>query len=193
MEKEKTNQSDHSDQTYHAYRKPSEHGPFSSCSNSDTSRLQLLRCCGIPKLLGIQINHADANAMFHFTLAEFMQVRLPVRGKALGPVHEQHRRPLSYPVCEGSFLSAILLWLASAPKDISLIGGGLDPWLKLLRVLGWVMVIGIIFLVVAAGWFWKARGLGWWTRTHATLLALGGVAFGLFAWHWHLLDASLKF
>jgi CubicO group peptidase (beta-lactamase class C family) len=94
---------------------------------------------------------------------------------------------------EVSFLSAILLWLASAPKDISLIGGGLDPWLKFLRVLGWVMVIGIIFLVVAAGWFWKARGLGWWTRTHATLLALGGVAFGLFAWHWHLLDASLKF
>jgi CubicO group peptidase (beta-lactamase class C family) len=102
---------------------------------------------------------------------------------------------ISRVVCllEVSFLSVILLWLARAPRDISLLGDGLDPWLKLLRAAGWVMVVGIIFLVFAAGWFWKSRGLGWWARTHATLLALGGVIFGLFAWHWHLLDASLKF
>ncbi|SRR6266487_2189892 len=94
---------------------------------------------------------------------------------------------------EVTFASIMLVLLTRAGKDISLLGDGVDGWLKFLHVLGWVMVVGIIFLVLAAGWFWKARGLRWWTRTHATLLALGGVTFGLFAWHWHLLDASLKF
>ena len=42
-------------------------------------RLQLFRHCRIPELLSVQIHQRDANAMFYFTLAKFMQVRLPVR------------------------------------------------------------------------------------------------------------------
>src|SRR5437763_2709433 len=42
-------------------------------------RFQLCRHCRVPELLGVQIHHGEANAMFYFTLAKFMQVRLPVR------------------------------------------------------------------------------------------------------------------
>src|SRR5207247_9169013 len=47
--------------------------------SSDTRRLQLFRHSRVPKLRGVQIHHGDANAMLYFTLAKFMQVRLPVR------------------------------------------------------------------------------------------------------------------
>jgi len=76
---EKTDHGDHSEETRHAYRKPSEYGSFSSSSSSDTGRLQLFRQCRIPKLLSVQIHKRDMNAMFDFTFTEFMQVRLPVR------------------------------------------------------------------------------------------------------------------
>src|SRR5215471_1779978 len=76
MKKEKP---DHGEQTPDAYQQPSECGSFSLCSSSDTRLFQLSQHCRVPKLLGIQIHHRDTNAMFYFTLAEFMQVRLPVR------------------------------------------------------------------------------------------------------------------
>src|SRR4029077_1710542 len=37
------------------------------------------RHCRVPELLSVQIHQGEANAMFDFTLAKFMQVRLPVR------------------------------------------------------------------------------------------------------------------
>src|SRR5437762_13779302 len=42
-------------------------------------RFQLCRHCRVPELLSVQIHQGEANAMFYFTLAKFMQVRLPVR------------------------------------------------------------------------------------------------------------------
>src|SRR5262249_40913809 len=35
--------------------------------------------CWIAKLASVQIHYRDVNAMFYFTFAKFMQVRLPVR------------------------------------------------------------------------------------------------------------------
>src|SRR5437899_1042424 len=52
---------------------------FPSCSFSKTRRLQLFRRCRVPELRSVQIHQGEANAMFDFTLAKFMQVRLPVR------------------------------------------------------------------------------------------------------------------
>jgi CubicO group peptidase (beta-lactamase class C family) len=78
-------------------------------------------------------------------------------------------------------------------EDIALLGEGANPWLNLLHVLGWIFCAGTIFLIIAAFWFWKTRAAGWWAQTHATLLAISGIVFVLIAWHWHLLDASLKF
>src|SRR5262249_9715089 len=75
----KTDRSDHNEQTRHAYRKPLVCGSFSSCSDSTTRRLQLFRHCRIPELLRIQVHHGDVSAVLYFTLAKFMQMRLPVR------------------------------------------------------------------------------------------------------------------
>lgn len=94
---------------------------------------------------------------------------------------------------EIAFIAVIAIPLSRVNEDISFLGDGLDPWLKIMHGLGWAMVVGIVILVVAALWFLKGRGLGWWGRVHALLLALGGIGFALFAWHSHLLDASLKF
>jgi hypothetical protein len=55
------------------------------------------------------------------------------------------------------------------------------------------MIAGVIFLLIAAIWFSKGRGLGRWGRLHAFLLAAGGLIFALIAWHSHLFDTSLKF
>ncbi len=96
-------------------------------------------------------------------------------------------------VIEIAVLVVVAIPLSRVEHDISFLGDGLDPWLKVMRILAWVMVGGVAFLIVAAAWFAKGRGLGWWGRTHATLLALGGIAFAVFAWHCHLLDSSLRF
>ena len=40
--------------------------------------LEFLRRLGIAKLVGIEINGLDADAVLYFALTEIMQVRLPV-------------------------------------------------------------------------------------------------------------------
>ena len=52
---------------------------------------------------------------------------------------------------------------------------------------------GVVLLIIAAVRFGRLPGHGLWFRAHAILLAIGGVAFAVFAWQYHLLDASLKF
>jgi hypothetical protein len=78
-------------------------------------------------------------------------------------------------------------------EHVVILGDAINPWLTGLHILGWTLVAGILLLVIAAIRFAKLPGHGLWFRAHAILLALGGIAFGLFAWQYHLLDASLKF
>ena len=65
--------------------------------------------------------------------------------------------------------------------------------MQALHILGWVVIAGIVLLVISAVRFLKLPGHGLWFRAHAILLALGGIAFGLFCWQYHLLDMSVKF
>ena len=69
----------------------------------------------------------------------------------------------------------------------------INPWLQALHLFGWIVTAGILLLVIAAIRFMRVPNLGIWFRTHAILLAIGGIAFGLFCWQYHLLDPSLKF
>jgi hypothetical protein len=50
-----------------------------------------------------------------------------------------------------------------------------------------------VLLIITAIRFVKLPKNGFWFRAHAILLAVGGVAFGLFAWQFHLLGGSVKF
>jgi CubicO group peptidase (beta-lactamase class C family) len=91
------------------------------------------------------------------------------------------------------FLALIVLPLSLADKNIAFIGDGIDPWLTAAHALGWMAIVGLLVLTIAAVRFWRAPALGWWARVHATLLWFASVLFMSFAWWAHLLTPSLKF
>lgn len=102
---------------------------------------------------------------------------------------------LSRIVClaEVLFVLAPILVLSQGLEHIVILGDAINPWLQAFHVIGWILMAGIVLLIVAAVRFARLPGHGLWFRAHAILLAIGGIAFGLFAWQYHFLDASLKF
>ena len=101
---------------------------------------------------------------------------------------------LSRIVCLGELIFILAPVIAfSRLENLVIFGDRIDPWLQAHHIFGWVLMAGILLLVVAAIRFAKLPGHGLWFRAHAILLALGGIAFGLFCWQYHLLDPSLKF
>jgi CubicO group peptidase (beta-lactamase class C family) len=102
---------------------------------------------------------------------------------------------LSRIVClaEVVFLLAPVVMLSQGLEHVVILGDAINPWLQAFHVIGWVLMAGVVLLILAAVRFVRLPGHGLWFRTHAILLAIGGIAFGVFAWQFHLLDASLKF
>jgi CubicO group peptidase (beta-lactamase class C family) len=102
---------------------------------------------------------------------------------------------LSRIVCLGEliFILAPIIAFSQGLEHIVILGDAINPWLWALHIFGWLLMAGIVLLIVAAIRFVRLPGHGLWFRAHAILLAFGGIAFGLFAWQYHLLDASLRF
>jgi CubicO group peptidase (beta-lactamase class C family) len=102
---------------------------------------------------------------------------------------------LSRIVClaEVFFILAPIVALSQGLEHIVILGDAINPWLQAFHVVGWVLMAGVVLLIIAAVRFVRLPGHGLWFRAHAILLAIGGVAFAVFAWQYHLLDASLKF
>jgi hypothetical protein len=102
---------------------------------------------------------------------------------------------LSRIVClaEVVFVLAPIVALSQGLEHIVILGDAINPWLQAFHVFGWVLLGGVVLLIIAAVRFARLPGHGLWFRAHAILLAIGGIAFGVFAWQYHLLDASLKF
>jgi CubicO group peptidase (beta-lactamase class C family) len=102
---------------------------------------------------------------------------------------------LSRIVCLGEvlFVLAPIVVLSQGLEHIVILGDAINPWLQAFRIIGWILIAGAVLLIVAAVRFVRLPGHGLWFRAHAILLAIGGIAFGLFAWQYNLLDASLKF
>ena len=102
---------------------------------------------------------------------------------------------LSRVVClaEVLFVLAPILTLSQGSEHIVILGDAINPWLQTFHFVGWALMAGIVLLVFAAVRFLRLPGHGLWFRAHAILLAIGGMVFGLFAWQYHFLDASLKF
>jgi CubicO group peptidase (beta-lactamase class C family) len=98
-------------------------------------------------------------------------------------------------VCLGElvFILAPLIALSQGLEHIVILGDAINPWLQALHVFGWVLMAGVVLLIIAAIRFVRLPGHGLWFRAHAILLAIGGIAFGVFSWQYHLLDTSLKF
>jgi hypothetical protein len=91
------------------------------------------------------------------------------------------------------FVLAPIVVLSQGLEHIVILGDAINPWLQAFHVVGWALIAGVVLLIVAAFRFVGLPGHGLWFRAHAILLAIGGIVFGLFAWQYHLLDASLKF
>jgi hypothetical protein len=102
---------------------------------------------------------------------------------------------LSRMVCLGELILVLAPVIASsqALEHIVILGDAINPWLQAFHVIGWVLMAGVLLLIIAAVRFVRLPGHGLWFRAHAILLAIGGIAFGVFAWQYHFLDASLKF
>jgi len=102
---------------------------------------------------------------------------------------------LSRIVClaEVVFILAPIVVLSQGLEHIVILGDAINPWLQAFHVVGWVLMAGVVLLIVAAVRFVRLPEHGLWFRAHAILLAIGGIAFAVFAWQYHLLDASLKF
>jgi CubicO group peptidase (beta-lactamase class C family) len=102
---------------------------------------------------------------------------------------------LSRIVCLGELILILapIITLSRGIEDIVLLGDRIDPWLQGLHMFAWVLMAGLLLLVIAAFRFAKLPGHGFWFRAHAILLAIGGIAFGVFCWHYHFLDWSLRF
>ena len=102
---------------------------------------------------------------------------------------------LSRIVClaEVVFILAPIVALSQGFEHIVILGDAINPWLQAFHVVGWVLMAGVALLIVAAVRFVRLPEHGLWFRAHAILLAIGGIAFAVFAWQYHLLDASLKF
>ena len=102
---------------------------------------------------------------------------------------------LSRIVClaEVVFILAPIVALSQGLEHIVILGDAINPWLQAFHVIGWILMAGVVLLIIAAVRFVRLPGHGLWFRAHAILLAIGGIAFGVFAWQYHFLDASLKF
>jgi CubicO group peptidase (beta-lactamase class C family) len=102
---------------------------------------------------------------------------------------------LSRIVClaEVLFILAPILTLSQGLEHIVILGDAINPWLQAFHVFGWGLMAGIVLLIVVAIRFVRLPEHGFWFRAHAILLAIGGIAFGLLAWQYHFLNASLKF
>jgi CubicO group peptidase (beta-lactamase class C family) len=102
---------------------------------------------------------------------------------------------LSRIVCLGEliFVLAPVIILSQGLEHVVLLGDAINPWLQAFHIFGWLLMAGIVLLLVAAVRFVRLPGHGLWFRAHTILLAIGGIAFGIFAWQYHLLGTSLRF
>jgi len=102
---------------------------------------------------------------------------------------------LSRLVCLGTvlFVLAPIVVLSEGLEHIVILGDAINPWLQAFHVIGWILIAGVVLLIVAALRFARLPGHGIWFRAHSILLAIGGIAFAMFVWQYHFLDASLKF
>jgi hypothetical protein len=102
---------------------------------------------------------------------------------------------LSRIVCLGEliFILAPVIALSQGLEHVVILGDAINPWLRTFQTFGWLLMAGVVLLIIAAARFAKLPGHGLWFHAHAILLAIGGIAFGLFAWQYHLLGTSLKF
>src|SRR5262249_22344128 len=85
-------------------------------------------------------------------------------------------------ICLGEvvFVLAPIVALSQGLEHIVILGDAINPWLQAFHVIGWILIAGVVLLIITAVRFVTLPEQRLWFRAHAILLAIGGVAFGLF-------------
>ena len=80
-------------------------------------------------------------------------------------------------VCLGEvlFVLAPILMLGQGLEHVVILGDAINPWLQAFHAVGWLLMAGVLLLIIAAVRFARLPGHGLWFRTHAILLAMGGI------------------
>ena len=70
------------------------------------------------------------------------------------------------------FLAGWTGFLLYGLEHITLLASRLDPWLRLLQVVGVIGLAGTLLVVYNGFRTWTVPGRSWWTRLHDTAMAL---------------------
>jgi CubicO group peptidase (beta-lactamase class C family) len=84
--------------------------------------------------------------------------------------------------------ASILLGL----NDVAALNQQLDPWMRLLQVVGWLGIAGLVVTLDNLVRVWETPRW-WWTRLWDTGIALASIAFVWFLFNWHLLHWRLMY
>ena len=90
------------------------------------------------------------------------------------------------------FLSWIFL-VQAIEKDLQLAGPNLDPFLRLLQVIGWLGSLGTLVVFYSVFQLRTAENRWWLARIGYGAIALACISFSWLLFHWHLLHWSIKF
>lgn len=77
-------------------------------------------------------------------------------------------------------------------NDVAALNGQLDPWMRLLQIVGWLGVVGLVATLDNLVRAWE-RPRWWWTRLWDTAVALASIGFVWFLFNWHLLHWRLMY
>ncbi len=77
-------------------------------------------------------------------------------------------------------------------NDVAALNQQLDPWMRLLQVVGWLGIVGLVVTLDNLVRIWEMPHW-WWTRLWDTGIALASIAFVWFLFNWHLLHWRLMY
>ncbi len=86
-------------------------------------------------------------------------------------------------------------WIAllSSSGGTPLFTSRIDPWLRLIQVVGWLGSIGTIFVVYSVIRNWSVQRQWWLSRIGNIAIVCACLGFSWLLYHWHLLHFSLKY
>jgi len=77
-------------------------------------------------------------------------------------------------------------------NDVAALSQQLDPWMRLMQVVGWLGVVGLVATLDNLVRVWETPHW-WWVRLWDTGVALASIAFVWFLFNWHLLHWRLMY
>lgn len=91
------------------------------------------------------------------------------------------------------FAAGLALTVSRGLQDIGKLNSGLDTWLRLLQVIGWLGLAGTIVVLYAAFRSWKSWEQRWGAKLGATICAAAALAWVWFVYVSNVLAFSLKY